>query len=105
MNNQIPGRILGDRLIKSVKARNLMSRPFAGWGLAVQQLQQAKTAKVRLVELHEDSGRIFSATLERIFAAGQPMKHPGFEPQLLVPLGIWDISDPKQLELFRGGVA
>lgn len=101
---RIPGRIRGRRFVKTVKARNRMSRPFPGWGLSVEQLCRVQVDGVQTVELRVDSGEVLIASIERILADGKPIHYIGFEPQLLVPLTTWTVRATTQPDLFLGGI-
>lgn len=100
---KIPGRIVGARLVKSVRSKNQLRYPEPSWALSVPQLDAAqKQGVIEVLLTDKDSGISYSASLGRIRQEGRPIHYAGYEPQIALPLRLWHKAESAQPGLFEG---
>jgi len=101
--NKIPGRVGRDGVLhKRVKTQNILRLPEPSWCLAVFQVDAAQQDGAHGVELEDERGIRYHASLDLIRAKGTAYQKPPWEPQIRLPLRLWAIADPAQPELFGG---
>jgi hypothetical protein len=83
------GEIDGDKLKIYASVKNHMLWQPRGWAIQRTILEQAKKAKVRLVEiLDQDAGIVFTAPLTSFWSAGIFIDR-GFGEQWCLPIDQW----------------
>ena len=103
MNNRIPGRIVGERLVKNVTRSRHLLRFLQGYCWAEEQLKWAKAHGVQVLELHEETGRVLRIGLDYVMERGKRFQFGAYEPQIGIPESAMTTPNPAQLELFGGG--
>lgn len=92
----IDGFILRRRARGSVH----MLRKPPSWAFERALLEQAHTAGVRLVQVHDlESGIVYTTPLATLWRHGIRIRR-GFPEQIALPLAHWHREDPKQPSLF-----
>ena len=97
---KIPGRIVGDRLIKSVVRSKHFLRCVQGYAWSREQLTSAMARGVKVLEIQEDSGRVLRVSADYAMQKGKRFQFGNFEPQIGVPETAMTTKDPNQGELF-----
>lgn len=100
----IPGRIVGDKLVKHVNRSRHFLRWLQGFAWSLEQVERAKAQGVRVLELLEDSGRVLRVRLDFVLERGKRFQHGGYEKQVGVAESAMTVYDPAQLDFgFDGG--
>jgi hypothetical protein len=100
MNNRIPGRIVGDRLVKRVTRSRHFLRWLQGYAWSLEQIERAKAQGVRVLELLEDSGRVLRVGLDYVLEHGKRFQFDIYEKQVGIPEAAMTVYDKMQPELF-----
>ena len=103
-NNQIPGLIVGNRLVKRVTRNRHLLRCVQGYAWSIELLKWAEARGVRVLELVEDTGQVLCVSLDYVKRRGKRFQFGAYEPQVGIPETAMTVLDPRQGELFGGMV-
>jgi len=98
---KIPGKIIGDKLVKGVKRAKHYMKFVRGYAWSKEQISRAKAAGVKVLELQEDTGRVLRITLDNVLEHGTNFQFGGFEPQIGIAESKMTEINTKQGELFK----
>ena len=99
---KIPGRVVGDKLVKRVTRSRHLLRWLQGYAWSLEQIERAKAQGVHVLELLEDSGRVLHIGLDHVLTHGKRFQFGAFEAQVGIPESSMTTLDPRQPELFGG---
>lgn len=75
-------------------SRHILHKPPA-IALSVESLTQAEHVGAHEIEITDkESGRVYSCSIEHFKEFAFPIQRGGFEPQLALPIGRFDVTSP-----------
>lgn len=89
------GKVENNVFKKSIKgSRHILHTPRA-IALSVESLRKAEQLNAGGIEIYDlESGQIYSCTLDSFKRHSFPLQRGGFEPQLALPIGKFNVTAP-----------
>lgn len=89
------GEVTGGIFKKSILgSRHILRKPPA-LALSVESLTQAEQVGASEIQITDtESGRVYSCSIEFFKGNSFPIQRGGFEPQLALPIGKFDVTSP-----------
>ncbi len=93
--NHSVGEVTGDKFKKEIQfSRHALRKPPA-LALSTESLTQAEQVGAREIQITDkESGRVYSCSIDHFKENAFPIQRGGFEPQLALPIGKFDVVSP-----------